>query len=188
MQTIGSSGHGKSSSLGRQESAVSTDIRFALSQLDQKSTTWDRRRRWEFLIVSATQIVIDWKRARSIFDDPKPPASVWERQFDDFDNELKELATTPHDEIDFGDLWYYHHDLAYVELQPEVFAYLFPVCLMDWHLTLKSNEGCSHGDSEFHYGLLRGNVLAKMTTPTQRMKAELQGRGSGKVREFALYG
>jgi len=67
-----------------------------------------------------------------------------------------------------GDLWYYHHDLAYVELQPEVFAYLFPVCLMDWHITLRSNRSCSHGDSEFHYGLLCGKVLEKMATLAQR--------------------
>ena len=83
-------------------------------------------------------MTIDWQRARRIFNYPKPPSSVLERQFDYFDDELQKLATTPYDEIDFGDLWYYHHDLAYVELQPEVFAYLFPVCLMDWHITLRS--------------------------------------------------
>lgn len=113
---------------------------------------------------------IDWQRARSIFDDPKPPISVWERQFDDFDDALQKLATTPCEDIDFSDLWYYHHDLAYVDLQPEVFAYLFPVCLMDWHATLQANESCSHGDSEFHYGLFHGNVLEKMLTPRQRIQ------------------
>lgn len=111
---------------------------------------------------------INWERARSIFGHPRPPVAVWERQFDYFDDELKKLARTPYENIDFGDLWYYHHDLAYVDLQPEVFAYLFPVCLMDWHLTLKSNAPCSHGDSEFHYGLWHGKVLEKMTTPDQR--------------------
>jgi hypothetical protein len=111
---------------------------------------------------------IDWQRARSIFDYPKPPHKVTERQFDYFDDELRKLATTPYGEIDFGDLWYYHHDLAYVTLQPEVFAYLFPVCLMDWHDTLMANESCSHGDSEFHYGLRQGNVLAQMATASQR--------------------
>lgn len=115
-------------------------------------------------------MTIDWQRARSIFGCPKPPTSVWERQFDDFDDELQNLATTPYEAIDFGDLWYYHHDLAYVELQPDLFAYLFPVCLMDWHMTLQSNESCSHGDSEFHYGLLHGKVLEKMATPAQRQQ------------------
>ena len=64
---------------------------------------------------------------------------------------LHKLAQTPWEKIDFSDLWYYHHDLAYVELQPELFAYLFPVCLMDWHMTLLQNVSCSHGDSEFRY-------------------------------------
>jgi len=39
---------------------------------------------------------------------------------------------------------------------------------MDWHKTLMSNEACSHGDSEFHNSLLRGNVLEKMLTLHQR--------------------
>lgn len=113
-------------------------------------------------------MTIDWNRARSIFGHPKPPRQIWEKQFDNFDEELQKLAQTPYEEIDFHDLWYYHHDLAYVELQPEVFAYLFPVCLMDWRASLMKNESCSHGDSEFHYGLVQGNVLDKMLTPLQR--------------------
>src|SRR5687768_8639836 len=111
---------------------------------------------------------IDWNRARQIFGYPEPPQEVRERQFDYFDDELRQLATTPWDKIDFADLWYYHLDLAYVDLQPEVFAYLFPVCLMDWHHTLQKNESCSHGDSEFHYGLYQGRVLERMLTPEQR--------------------
>lgn len=111
---------------------------------------------------------ISWDRLRRIFDNPQPPREVWEKQFDYNDYELQRLAKTPWEEIDFSDLWYYHHDLAHVELQPELFAYLFPVCLMDWHETLLSNESCSHGDSEFHYGVHQGQVLKKMLTAEQR--------------------
>lgn len=111
---------------------------------------------------------ISWERARGIFGNPKPPQRIWERQFDYDDEALHRIARTPYDEIDFSDLWYYHHDLAYVELQPDLFAYLFPVCLMDWHQTLMQNEACSHGDSEFHYGVWQGNVFEKMMTPEQR--------------------
>jgi hypothetical protein len=111
---------------------------------------------------------ISWNRVRAIFGNPSPPSSVWERQFDYFDEELHRLANTPYDEIDFSDLWYYHHDLAHVELQPELFNYLFPVCLMDWHDTLMRNQSCSHGDSEFHNGLVRGKVLSNMLTELQR--------------------
>lgn len=111
---------------------------------------------------------IEWKRARQIFGFPNPPSKVTESQFDYCDDELQKLGTTPYEDIDFGDLWYYHHDLAYVDLQPDLFAYLFPVCLMDWHTTFVANESCSHGDSEFHYGLRHGNVLEKMVTQQQR--------------------
>ena len=74
---------------------------------------------------------VSWDRARAIFGYPDPPTEVTESQFDGFDDALRRLATTPYDEIDFSDLWYYHHDLTYMELQPDLFAYLFPVCLMD---------------------------------------------------------
>jgi hypothetical protein len=93
---------------------------------------------------------------------------VWERQFDYNDDVLRRLARTPYTEIEFGDLWHYHHDLAYVELQPDLFQYLFPVCLMDWHHSLTRNHACSHGDSEFHYGVRLGNVFEKMVSPQQR--------------------
>ncbi len=111
---------------------------------------------------------INWGRACNIFGNPHPPKQVWEQQFDHFDDELQRLARTPYKELSFSDLWYYHHDLAYVELQPDLFAYLFPACLMDWHLTLMRNEACSHGDSEFHYGIKQGKVLERMLTPQQR--------------------
>ena len=110
---------------------------------------------------------ISWDRVGRIFGHPKPPAEVWERQFDYFDEVLHKLARTPWEKIDFAELWYYHHDLAYVELQPELFAYLFPVCLMDWHETLLQNVGCSHGDSEFHYGIHQGQVFERMLTSQQ---------------------
>jgi hypothetical protein len=111
---------------------------------------------------------ISWDRLRYIFRHPKPPREVWEKQFDYSDEVLQRLSKTPWEEIDFSDLWYYHHDLAYVELQADLFAYLFPVCLMDWHETLLRNQSCSHGDSEFHYGVYQGRVFEKMLTPQQR--------------------
>ncbi len=110
---------------------------------------------------------ISWERLRLIFNNPRPPLTVTERQFDYLDEKLHKLAATPWEEIDFSDLWYYFHDLAYSNLQPELFNYLFPVCLMDWHETLMKNESCSHGDSEFHYGVFHGNVFTKMLSPKQ---------------------
>jgi hypothetical protein len=75
---------------------------------------------------------------------------------------------TSQEQIDFGDLWYYHHDLPYVKLQPDLFDYLFPVCLMDWHDSLMRNVSCCHGDSEFHYGVHKGNIFERMVTPERR--------------------
>ena len=111
---------------------------------------------------------IGWERVRAIFNWPRPPVTVWERQFDYCDDGLQRLARTPYEEIDFSDLWYYFHDLAYVELQPDLFDYLFPVCLMDWHRSLMGDEICGHGDADFHRGLQHGRVLEKMLTPERR--------------------
>lgn len=111
---------------------------------------------------------INWGRAIRIFGNPKPPNSIWERQFDYMDDELQRVARTPYKDFDFSDLWYYFHDLAYSELQPDLFAYLFPVCLMDWHQSLMRNQSCSHGDAEFHYGIRHGQVFERMLNSEQR--------------------
>jgi hypothetical protein len=121
--------------------------------------------RWELSMLPEQ---IAWERLRAIFGNPNPVANVTERQFDYEDEKLQELGRTAFQDINFDDLWYYHHDLAYVELQQELFEYLFPVCLMDWHRSLLAGEACSHGDSEFHYGIHHGQVLHKMLTEEQR--------------------
>lgn len=107
------------------------------------------------------------ERSRKIFGNPKPPKIVWEKQFDFFDEDLHRISQLPWHEISDGDLWYYLHDLAYVELQPDLFDYLFPVCLNFWYQSLMRSESAERGDSEFHYALYRGNILEKMTTPPQ---------------------
>lgn len=115
---------------------------------------------------------ITWRRLREIFGNPPLVNNVTQRQFDYNDDKLKELGRTPYNQVSFDDLWYYHHDLAYSELQPELFAHLFPVCLMDWHLTLQANRACSHGDSEFHYGIIQGNVFDTMLNKSKRAQVE----------------
>src|SRR5258707_1062720 len=113
---------------------------------------------------------ISWDRVRGIFGNAPVPGEVWERQFDSFDEELRQLCATPSSEIEFSDLWCYYHDLAFVELQPEVFAYLFPVCLMAWHESLMDNTSCGVGDAEFHNSIFLGNVFQKMMTSSQRVE------------------
>src|SRR4051812_24168340 len=100
-------------------------------------------------------------RPHSIFGNPSPPSQVTEHQFDGFDDDLHRLAQTPWNQIKDEDLWYYIHDLSYMELQPDLFAYLFPVCLNFWYQSLLRSTACAVGDAEFHYALFRGQVLAK---------------------------
>lgn len=111
---------------------------------------------------------ISLERARAIFGNASAPEIVSERQFDWFDEKLYTLAHTPQDRITREDLWYYLHDLAYVDLQPELFAYLFPVCLHFWYSSLMDNQDCAQGDAEFHYALAHGRILEKMVSPAQR--------------------
>lgn len=111
---------------------------------------------------------IDKHRSRKIFNNPKPPGKIWETQFDYFDDELRAIAKKPWQNIKDKDLWYYLHDLAYVELQKDLFEYLFPICLNFWYETLMRNEDASRGDSEFHYALYQGNILDKMVDKNQQ--------------------
>ncbi|HEY7985070.1 MAG TPA: hypothetical protein VID73_12920 [Ktedonobacterales bacterium] len=108
------------------------------------------------------------EQARAIFGNAAPPARVTERQFDGFDAELRALAQTPLDAITPHGLWYYLHDLAAVDLQPDLFAYLFPACLTFWYDSLLRNQDSAQGDAEFHAALARGRILQTMVTPAQR--------------------
>lgn len=108
------------------------------------------------------------EQARAIFGHPAPPTHVTEQQFDGFDDHLFALSQTPWDMITDESLWYYLHDLAYMELQPDLFAYLFPACLDFWYESLLRNQDCAQGDAEFHYALHRGQILDTQVTPTQR--------------------
>lgn len=108
------------------------------------------------------------ERSRQIFGNPSPPETITEQQFDGFDDKLAKVGTTDWHQIAFADLWYYLHDLAYRPLQPDLFAYLFPVCLNFWYHTLMHNREAGLGDAEFHYSLYQGQVLEKMLTAEQR--------------------
>lgn len=96
------------------------------------------------------------------------PETVSEQQFDYFNDELRKMARMDWDQVPDDHLWYYFHDLAYVELQPDLFRHLFPACLRYWYDTLMRSEDASLGDSDFHYGLMRGKVLEKMLSERER--------------------
>lgn len=105
---------------------------------------------------------------RELFGNPAPPQVIWEEQFDGFNKELIEMGMKDWQSVTEEELWYYFHDLTYMELQPDLFAHLFPVCLKFWYDTLMRNDSAERGDADLHRSLLRGQILTKMVTPEQR--------------------
>jgi hypothetical protein len=100
---------------------------------------------------------------------PAPkPQKVWEEQFDGSNDKLVELARMEWDRVPDEYLWYYFLDLAYVDLQPDLFRYVFPTCLKYWYETLMRNEGASFGDGDFQYALVQGQILEKMLSESER--------------------
>ena len=79
------------------------------------------------------------ENCRSIFGNPKPPAVIWQQQFDGLD--LTPLISKDCNKLTNADLYDYWDDLAYVkELQPDLFQYLFPICLAVWHEELMQHR------------------------------------------------
>lgn len=111
---------------------------------------------------------INAQRMIDVLGKAPKPIKVWEQQFDGFNAELAEMAQMDWDKIPEAYLWYYFHDLAYVELQPDLFRYVFPTCLKYWHETLMRNDSAERGDSEFHYAIMRSNFIDKMLTDKER--------------------
>jgi hypothetical protein len=100
---------------------------------------------------------------------PKP-GRIWQKQFDYNDETLRQLALCDWDAVPEADFWEYFLDMTYVELQPDLFRHMFPACLKFWYDTLLRNEGAYRGDSDFHRALLRGKILTKMMTESERQR------------------
>jgi hypothetical protein len=106
---------------------------------------------------------------RQFFGNPEPPANVWEAQFDFNMEELRKLTRKDWREIDARDLCIYLLDLCYVEpLQPDLFRYLFPICLAVWQECLMQGQSLE-GEANSFFGILhRGNIFERMMTPKER--------------------
>lgn len=93
------------------------------------------------------------ERCRAIFGDEPPVQYVWEPEFDYADKALQALAAMDWRDITARQLsGYYVLNLVYNEpMQPELFRYLFPLCLAEWRETLLA---CGYGD-HFEESLLR---------------------------------
>ena len=107
------------------------------------------------------------ERSRAIFGNPSAPTQIWEEQFDGNNADLRRLVKQDWRTVTGNEIWCYLYDLAYVELQPNLFQYLFPLCLNFWYDTLMRNEGAETG-IDFHYAIHQGKILDKMLTPDQR--------------------
>jgi hypothetical protein len=99
---------------------------------------------------------------------PKPQ-EVWERQFDGFDNKLKDMAARDWDQISDHYLGYYFDDMAYVDLQPDLFRHVFPACLKYWYETLNRNESTEQSGRDFHAALMKGDIPNKLLSEKQRL-------------------
>ena len=107
-----------------------------------------------------TRISLD--RMVNVLGAAPKPLVVWEKQFDGSDEMLLELAKMDWNKVPDEYLCCYFLDMAYVELQPDLFRHLFPTCLKFWYDTLMNNASAERGEGDFHYSLLRGNIVKKM--------------------------
>ncbi len=89
--------------------------------------------------------------------------------------QLESLVSRDWTEIKLGDLYIYFLDLMYVELQPDLFRYLFPICLYRWYESLMENKQDTLEESyidecieKFHFGMGNGSRLQSMTSPDER--------------------
>lgn len=109
------------------------------------------------------------KRMQEIFDHPQKPASFDQRQFDDFQRELKALAAKEWHEIGQDDYWYYLLDLTYVDLDQGLFNYLFPAFLVHWWEGQLYRMGGPLAE-DFYRAIDRGQILTKMMDMERRKK------------------
>jgi hypothetical protein len=110
-------------------------------------------------------------RLREIFEDPQPPSTVTQRQFDGAQEDLVALAGKPWSEIGKarGELWAYLDDMCYEPLQPELFNHVFPALLLRWWEGQRSRRGGPEkGGCDLYKAIDDGCVFDKMMEPPRR--------------------
>ena len=118
------------------------------------------------------------EHCRHIFGDEPPVLCVWETEFDYADAELKALAAKEWQQISVWDLSaYYVLNLVYNEpMQIELFRYLFPLCLAQWHETVLAGGYGDHFEESLMKALCRPYLWQEMMNASQRQQ----------VRQFLL--
>lgn len=110
------------------------------------------------------------ERCRAIFQDEPPVQYVWEPEFDYDTESLRKLAKTPWQQITGHQLsCYYVLNLAYHEpMQPELFRYLFPLCLAEWHEALMYDVYGDYFEESLLKALRRPYLWQEMMDSQQR--------------------
>ncbi|MBL8048016.1 MAG: hypothetical protein JNJ45_04985 [Chthonomonas sp.] len=109
-------------------------------------------------------------RISRIFGDPRPPRRVTQKQFDGEQKDLAKTAAKPWHEIDQSDYWHYLLDLCYVDLQQDLFDYLFPAFLIRWWEGQLTRLGGPASECDFYRAIDHGQVLAKMMSESRRQE------------------
>lgn len=112
---------------------------------------------------------------RKIFGNEPPVSQVWEAEFDYADVELRAMAATEWQHITGRQLsGYYVLNLVYHEpMQPQLFRYLFPLCLAEWHETILTRGYGDHFEASFLQALRRPYLWRVMMDASQRQQVRM---------------
>ncbi len=103
-----------------------------------------------------------------IFGEPTKPESYRQDQFDEADEALRRTANKAWHEIDQTDYWHYLMDLCYVELDQDLFDYLFPAFLIRWWEGMLNRTGGPESECDIYRAIDHGQVMTKMMDADRR--------------------
>lgn len=109
-------------------------------------------------------------RIKSIFGNPVGPGRVTQLQFDGAQDALERAAAKPWHEIDQSDYWHYLLDLCYVDVQQDLFDYLFPAFLIRWWEGQLSRFGGPESECDIYRAIDQGQVLTQMMSESKRQE------------------
>jgi hypothetical protein len=100
-------------------------------------------------------------KVRSTFGNPKPPREITQLPFDHDSAHYPRLCGTATHQPGGSDYCDYALDLQYMDLQKDLFNFLFPKCLEAWQIDLMANQCTEYGGfrEQFTPGLVHGKAL-----------------------------
>lgn len=107
-------------------------------------------------------------RIAEIFGNPQKPATVTQEQFDQAQAALISTASKEWHEVGQEDYWHYLNDLCYVDLQPDLFDYLFPAFLIRWWEGQLSRSGGPESETTLYRAIDHGQIFDRQMSPLRR--------------------